>query len=165
VLLLCFATFIESRELAPLVVGGVSLGAAIALRLAVRRPELVCGLILARPAWVTRAAPDNMKPNAKCGARLRRSTRRPGRSEVNVAIENSAASPASDAPCPRHSRVRRRKRGSSGKTSAVCPASPQRPCCNMTRRPLPPESATFRATPERGKPASRRDHAQAIPVN
>jgi pimeloyl-ACP methyl ester carboxylesterase len=64
------ATFIESRELAPLVVGGVSLGAAIALRLAVRRPELVCGLILARPAWVTRAAPDNMKPNAEVGGLL-----------------------------------------------------------------------------------------------
>src|ERR1700743_3399914 len=34
------------------VVGGISLGAAIALRLALRRPDLVGGLILARPAWL-----------------------------------------------------------------------------------------------------------------
>jgi len=64
------ATLIESRGLAPLVVGGVSMGAAIALRLAVRRPELVRGLVLARPAWVANAAPDNMKPNAEVGRLL-----------------------------------------------------------------------------------------------
>lgn len=34
------------------VVGGISLGAAIALRLAALHPDRVCGLILARPAWV-----------------------------------------------------------------------------------------------------------------
>ncbi|MDP1731850.1 MAG: alpha/beta hydrolase [Devosia sp.] len=53
--------------LAPAVVGGISMGAAIAERLAVRRPELVRALILARPAWVTAAAPDNMLPNAEVG--------------------------------------------------------------------------------------------------
>lgn len=34
------------------VVGGISLGAAIGLRLAALHPDRVCGLILARPAWV-----------------------------------------------------------------------------------------------------------------
>src|SRR5262249_50888787 len=62
--------FIESRGFAPLVVGGVSMGAAVALRLAVRRPELVRGLVLARPAWVTRAAPNNMTSNAEVGRLL-----------------------------------------------------------------------------------------------
>jgi pimeloyl-ACP methyl ester carboxylesterase len=61
---------VESRGLAPLVIGGVSMGAAVALRLAVRRPKLVRGVILVRPAWVASAAPDNMKPNAEVGQLL-----------------------------------------------------------------------------------------------
>src|SRR5271166_1951153 len=76
------------------------------------------------------AAPMETPPTTR-GARPRDSIS-VARSEANVAIENPAASPASDAPCPRHSRVTRRKRGSSGKTSVVCAASPQRPCCNIT---------------------------------
>lgn len=55
---------------APAVIGGISMGAAIALRLAVRRPELVRGLVLARPAWTTAAAPANMAPNAEVGRLL-----------------------------------------------------------------------------------------------
>jgi pimeloyl-ACP methyl ester carboxylesterase len=64
------AALIESLDVGPLVVGGISMGAAIALRLAVRRPELIRGLILARPAWITGAAPDNMAPNAEIGRLL-----------------------------------------------------------------------------------------------
>lgn len=56
----------------PVVLGGISMGAAIATRLAVTRPELVCGLILVRPAWVTAPAPANMAPNAEVGALLAR---------------------------------------------------------------------------------------------
>lgn len=43
------------------VVGGISLGAAIALRLAVHSPERVSALIIARPAWISEAAPGNLK--------------------------------------------------------------------------------------------------------
>jgi pimeloyl-ACP methyl ester carboxylesterase len=64
------AALIDSCGLAPLFVGGVSMGAAIALRLAVRRPELVRGLVIARPAWVVSAAPDSMRPNAEVGRLL-----------------------------------------------------------------------------------------------
>lgn len=64
------AACIESRLQAPVVVGGISMGAAIALRLAVRRPDLVKAVILARPAWVTGAAPENMMPNAEVGRLL-----------------------------------------------------------------------------------------------
>ncbi|MFM2354919.1 MAG: hypothetical protein RLZZ528_655 [Pseudomonadota bacterium] len=56
----------------PVVLGGISMGAAIACRLAVTRPDLVRGLILVRPAWVTEAAPANMAPNAEVGALLSR---------------------------------------------------------------------------------------------
>ena len=43
------------------VVGGISLGAAIALRLAVHYPERVSAQIIARPAWVNEAAPENLE--------------------------------------------------------------------------------------------------------
>jgi pimeloyl-ACP methyl ester carboxylesterase len=55
---------------APLVIGGISMGAAIALRLAVTRPDLVKALVLARPAWVAEAGPANLAPNAEVGQLL-----------------------------------------------------------------------------------------------
>lgn len=42
------------------VMGGISMGAAIAVNIAVRFPQRVSALILVRPAWLTKAAPDNM---------------------------------------------------------------------------------------------------------
>ncbi|MER9581019.1 alpha/beta hydrolase [Mesorhizobium sp. M0276] len=44
------------------VAGGISMGAAIALQLAVRYPDRVLGLVLVRPAWAFEAAPQNMRP-------------------------------------------------------------------------------------------------------
>lgn len=64
------AAFIEERLDPPVVVGGISMGAALALRLAVRRPDLVSGLVLARPAWVCEPAPANMVPYAVVGVLL-----------------------------------------------------------------------------------------------
>ncbi len=46
------------------VVGGISLGGAIALRLAALHPERTCGLILARPAWVDGPSLETMSPYA-----------------------------------------------------------------------------------------------------
>ncbi len=43
------------------VVGGISLGAAIALRLAVHHPERVSEQIIARPAWISEAAPERLR--------------------------------------------------------------------------------------------------------
>lgn len=65
-------SLIEARALGPLVLGGISMGAAIAIRLAVVRPDLVRGLILGRPAWLDAAAPLNMRPNALVGKLLSR---------------------------------------------------------------------------------------------
>lgn len=42
-------------------IGGISLGAAIALRLAVLHPARATALILARPAWVDQPAPATMR--------------------------------------------------------------------------------------------------------
>jgi pimeloyl-ACP methyl ester carboxylesterase len=61
------ARYLDRRRLGPLTIGGISMGAAIALRLAVVRPDLVKALILARPAWTTEAAPENMRPYALIG--------------------------------------------------------------------------------------------------
>jgi pimeloyl-ACP methyl ester carboxylesterase len=66
------ASLIEAQALAPVVLGGISMGAAIALRLAVLRPDLVSALVLARPAWICEPAPANMQPNAVVGDLLRR---------------------------------------------------------------------------------------------
>jgi pimeloyl-ACP methyl ester carboxylesterase len=60
----------ESVEASRVILGGISMGAAIALNLAVHKPHLVKALILARPAWVTENAPENMQPNAEIGALL-----------------------------------------------------------------------------------------------
>jgi pimeloyl-ACP methyl ester carboxylesterase len=43
------------------VIGGISLGAAIALRLAVHYPGRVSEQIIARPAWISEAAPERLK--------------------------------------------------------------------------------------------------------
>lgn len=64
------AAFIEARGLAPVVLGGISMGAALALRLAVTRPELVRALVLARPAWLTEPRPANLEPNIAVGELL-----------------------------------------------------------------------------------------------
>jgi pimeloyl-ACP methyl ester carboxylesterase len=59
-----------AHRLAPMIVGGISMGAAIALHLAVHRPGIVRGLILARPAWIAASAPANNIPNAMVGRLL-----------------------------------------------------------------------------------------------
>lgn len=63
---------IESKGAAPLIAGGISMGAAISTRLAVKYPHLVRALILVRPAWISDSAPDNLGPNVEVGRLLGR---------------------------------------------------------------------------------------------
>jgi pimeloyl-ACP methyl ester carboxylesterase len=60
------------------------MGAAIALRLAVVRPDLVAALVLARPAWTTAAAPSNMQPNALVGDLLFRYSPEEARDQFEI---------------------------------------------------------------------------------
>ena len=62
----------DARGVDGFVAGGISMGAAIALHLAVRHPDRVLALVLARPAWRFAAAPDNMRPYAEVASLLRR---------------------------------------------------------------------------------------------
>ena len=57
--------FADARSVARFAVGGISMGAAIALNIAVRHPDRVDALILARPAWAFEKAPENMLPLAE----------------------------------------------------------------------------------------------------
>jgi len=52
------------------VLGGISMGAALSLHLAVRHRQRLRGLILARPAWAFTPAPANMAPFAEVAACL-----------------------------------------------------------------------------------------------
>lgn len=58
-------------KLDSVVVGGISLGAAIAMRVAAVFPGRVRALILARPAWVDDAAPSTMRPYLRIAELLR----------------------------------------------------------------------------------------------
>ena len=62
------ALFLETLDGPPPVIGGISMGAAIALRLAVTHPHLCSGLVLARPAWVDQAAPATLAPHREIAA-------------------------------------------------------------------------------------------------
>jgi pimeloyl-ACP methyl ester carboxylesterase len=64
--------FADSRGVDRFVIGGISMGAAIALHIAIRHPERVSALILARPAWLWNAAPENMKPFVEVASYLRK---------------------------------------------------------------------------------------------
>jgi pimeloyl-ACP methyl ester carboxylesterase len=62
--------FADSRGVERFAVGGISMGAAIALNIAVNHPNRVDALILARPAWAWERAPENMQPLAELAAHL-----------------------------------------------------------------------------------------------
>jgi pimeloyl-ACP methyl ester carboxylesterase len=62
----------DSAGLDRFIAGGISMGAAIALRLAARRPDRVLGLVLVRPAWVFDTAPQNMRPYVEVAELIRR---------------------------------------------------------------------------------------------
>jgi pimeloyl-ACP methyl ester carboxylesterase len=66
--------FADSLGVGRFVIGGISMGAAIALRIAIRHPERVIALILARPAWLWAAAPANMRPFIEVASYLRKRT-------------------------------------------------------------------------------------------
>ncbi len=53
--------FLDALGIEGAVVGGISMGAAIALRFALEHPARVLGLVLSRPAWLDESRADGMK--------------------------------------------------------------------------------------------------------
>ena len=90
------ASLIEAHQLAPMVLGGISMGAAIAIRLAVMRPELVRALVLARPAWIAENAPVNMQPYTLIGDLLRQFS--PDEARTRFEASKTARQLAAEAP-------------------------------------------------------------------
>ncbi len=78
------------------VAAGVSMGAALALRLAVRHPERVAALVLVRPAWLFDAAPGNMAPFALVAELLR--AHPPGQARDRFAASETGLALARAAP-------------------------------------------------------------------
>jgi pimeloyl-ACP methyl ester carboxylesterase len=66
-----FANDVAAHIKQPRIIGGISMGAAISLHLAVHKPHLVKALVLARPAWLIDNAPSNMQPNMDVGQMLK----------------------------------------------------------------------------------------------
>jgi pimeloyl-ACP methyl ester carboxylesterase len=65
---LSFATFatdvlalIDELDLATVMLGGISMGAGVALRLAAEHPDRVHGLVLVRPAWFDAPLPEHLR--------------------------------------------------------------------------------------------------------
>ena len=53
--------FLDQLRIKRAVIGGISMGAAMALHFALTHPERVLGLVLSRPAWLDESRADNMK--------------------------------------------------------------------------------------------------------
>jgi pimeloyl-ACP methyl ester carboxylesterase len=63
--------FADARKIDRFAIGGISMGAAISLRLAVKHPQRISALILARPAWLWGARPENMAVIAEAAEYIR----------------------------------------------------------------------------------------------
>ena len=55
------SALIKHLNLSRPIIGGISMGAAITLKYAIENPKRISALVLARPAWVTEKAPENMQ--------------------------------------------------------------------------------------------------------
>ena len=55
------AALMDHLDLQRAVVGGISMGAGVALNVASRYPQRVVGLVLSRPAWLDSPRPENVK--------------------------------------------------------------------------------------------------------
>jgi pimeloyl-ACP methyl ester carboxylesterase len=92
------------------IVGGISLGAGVALNFALRYPQHVLGLVLSRPAWLEIPAPDNSRGISAAAGYIRQHGARAGLDyfkhsdiyrEVEQQSPDSAASLASQFADPR----------------------------------------------------------------
>jgi len=70
---------LDAWRLERIIVGGISMGAAVALNFAVRYPDRIMGLVLSRPAWLDGANPTNVRLYALIADLIRQHGARRGR--------------------------------------------------------------------------------------
>ena len=64
--------FLDHLGIERAIVGGISMGAAIALRFVLEHPERALGLVLSRPAWLDESRTDNLRVFATLAEYIRR---------------------------------------------------------------------------------------------
>jgi len=69
------------------IVGGISMGAAVATRSAIQYPQRVRGLVLVRPAWLEQPLPEGLRVYPKAAACLERFGVEEGRKSVEAMPE------------------------------------------------------------------------------
>ncbi len=95
------AALLDRLRFPPAVVVGMSMGAGVAVRLALHQPFRVRGLVLIRPAWLDVGPPVNLRPLIQAGRLLRRHGARAGlarfvaTAEYGRVLEQSPAAAAS----------------------------------------------------------------------
>lgn len=62
---------LDHLDIAKFVAGGISMGAGVALNLALRHSQRVAGLILVRPAWLAQPSPPNLGGMVEVGQWIR----------------------------------------------------------------------------------------------
>ena len=64
--------FLDHLGIDRAIIGGISMGAAIALRFALEHADRVCGLVLSRPAWLDESRADNLRVFATLAEYIRK---------------------------------------------------------------------------------------------
>ena len=64
--------FLDHMRIERAVIGGISMGAAIALRFALEYPDRLLGLVLSRPAWLDESRADNLQVFATLAEYIRK---------------------------------------------------------------------------------------------
>jgi pimeloyl-ACP methyl ester carboxylesterase len=92
---------LDYLNLSKVVIGGISMGAGVALNFAVRHPERTRALILSRASWLTEPLPPNLTVFPKIGGLIREYGAQRGKelflstAEYQTALQSSPANAAS----------------------------------------------------------------------
>jgi pimeloyl-ACP methyl ester carboxylesterase len=65
------AALLDELQVERAVIGGISLGSAVAVKVALTRPDKVLGLVLSRPAWLDWPLPENVRLYATIAGLIR----------------------------------------------------------------------------------------------
>ena len=61
---------LKNYDMGTAIIGGISMGASIALTAAIKQPTIIRGLVLVRPAWIAEACPANLAISRLAGKLL-----------------------------------------------------------------------------------------------